>query len=45
MSKKLTVKATKQGRTVTQDTTSPSQKQRWIELFQKNGWRVIADKA
>lgn len=45
MSKTLSpVKATKGGRTIEQPVKDADQRSRWIELFKKNGWRVVAEK-
>lgn len=40
----LTIKAKKNGKTVTQKATSAEQKKRWLDLFEKNGYRIVTGK-
>jgi hypothetical protein len=38
--KAKSIVATKNGKTVTQPVESPALRLKWIEAFEKNGWRV-----
>lgn len=40
----LTIKASKNGKTITQDAKNQEQKRRWLELFKKNGYRIVTGK-